>query len=219
MQYTKLNDVYPLFHGKMLGLFISGILTSVLAILVLVFAVDTEPLAVLFGAGVPILLTFFCFLTVISQALSRYALRQSVICYSDCGTASYPKPVAICRHKDLDTVEGQLYFHSVSRTDQIVKDITIALSGAGFHLHVDAWMPVTFLTLKPKGTVSWKWGSIERRCRGISKGHWCEVEVQDDHTQTEALIMHELAHVAISASDVRLSSAEQHMWMKRSGIN
>jgi hypothetical protein len=220
----ELRKFYPVWRWSFLGWVIPGLIMLALAIAVAYFKDVNDAVGVVI-AFVAILAIFaMCFIGLFIQISSRVYMIRKVVVFKNYGSEAVPRPIAYrvdAGKESVTKVAGAEVF--LRRLDKIyagniARAIESALRANEAPVHETAWLPITFVTFKPKGTVFWQARGLRRRCRGIQKGHECEIEWEDNPERALSLLHHELAHVVLSDTYPAWTPDEQHRAMKKAQV-
>jgi hypothetical protein len=208
----------------MLGFAIPGLIVLFFVFLVSALADRNAPMEMVIGVVSGLGVFAICFSGIFVQMVERFNVRDAVDAFVDYGRHGISKPIAY--RSNFSALKGFQWMKLLlklqgagSSSNFLVEEIELRLKGAGIYLNVYGWQPITFVTFRDKGEVLWKWRGIQRRCRGIAKGHWCEVEWHGDVEQALSLVRHELAHVILMETYPNWCEAEQHDVMCKAGID
>lgn len=232
MKQITLDDCYSLWIWPMFGFAIPGVLALVLMVVLGVYAGDNETIGVIIGYAATITIAAICAMGLGIQLYQRHEVRKKVDTFvnydvgverisSQWPTQYEPKPIAFRRDGVKQTslwLRFMAGIDKVSPVNFLIAEVEDKLRDTGIRLKYKGWQPITFVTFKPEGKVFWEWRGLRRRCRGIAKSHWCEVEWSNDLQRVRSLLVHELAHVILSASFPSMGTAQQHNVMRQAGI-
>lgn len=225
MKRESFNKYYPIWKWSFLGWILPGALCLVLAIQIIWEAPENPAIATILALVSTTGIAAICFIGFGIQMLSRMKISRYVVAFCNYGNKHKPKPVAFRVHPNIKPkrkgsslecprCRAEVFVRGLTEPGYLIPDMEQAYRKDGWSVSGDSWLPITFVTLKKPGTVFATFQGAKRRCRGVQKGHWCEVEYDGGLEYPLALIKHELSHVVLSKTFPMWSVGKQHRVMK-----
>lgn len=226
MKRQPLNKYYSVWKWSFLGWILPGVLCLGLAILIIPEAPKNPAVATVLALMSTLGIAAICFIGFGIQILSRMRVAKYIVAFCNYGNKKKPKPVAFRVHPNIKPnrrssslecprCRAEVFVGGLTEPGYLIPDIEQAYRKEGVSVSGDSWLPITFVTLKKPGTAFATFQGAKRRCRGIQRGHWCEVEYDGGLEYPIALIKHELSHVILSKTFPMWSVGKQHRVMKK----
>jgi len=202
----KLKDVYPIWKWSFLGWVIPALLTFGVLVAIIACGSGTSA-SIVVGISTCVAIIVLCAMGLVLQIDARLEIILGVWFFN--------KPIAYRIDPAIKPPKDYIIARFVQSIDKnITTEIYEKLHAAGLSVSPKAWDPVTFVTYKSEGQVKAIINGIERRARGLQKGHWCQIEWRGNREEALALTKHELAHVILRFSYPYSSVEAQHRLMK-----
>ena len=212
-----LKHFYPLYTWGMLGWLLPSLVALTLLILTLVFVGDNPGIGTTIGVVSAMGVWTICVMALYLQIDSRYRVLDKVVGFKDYFGYSRSRPVAFRSELPSPNPDFDAFMQEVLGDETLIPNLEDAYKKRGILVGADAWLPVTFVTFKLPGTVTWTENGVYKRARGVQIGHWCEVEWLGA-ARTKSLLMHELSHVLLSECHPYLDESKQHEMIFKAGF-